>query len=54
MFQRSVLQEVKERYNKGLDIFDKEFRPHSMFLIGTDGIPFEIFLSMNPAELFNV
>ncbi|MDR0745686.1 MAG: DUF4143 domain-containing protein, partial [Mediterranea sp.] len=42
----------KESVNKGLSLFNDEFHPHGVFLVGTDGIPFEQFLSMNPAELF--
>jgi len=42
----------KDVANKGLGLFDDEFHPHGLFLIGTDGISFENFLSMNPAELF--
>ena len=42
----------KDSTNKGLEIFDKEFHPHGLFIIGTDGIRFEQFLSMNPADLF--
>ncbi len=38
--------------NKGLALFEQEFHPHRLFLIGTDGIPFENFLSMDPADLF--
>jgi len=44
----------KDSINKGMDLFDKEFHPQRLFLVGTDGIPFEEFLSMNPAELFNL
>jgi len=42
----------KESINKGLDLFNKEFHPYGLFLVGTDGIPLDIFLNMNPAELF--
>ena len=42
----------KDSFNKGLELFDKEFHPNGLFLVGTDGISFEKFLSMNPAELF--
>jgi len=50
-----VALEVKsgqDSVNKGLFLFNKEFRPQSLYLVGTDGIPFENFLSMNPVELF--
>lgn len=43
----------KESTSKGLALFDDEFHPHVIFLIGTDGIPLEQFLSMNPADLFD-
>ena len=42
----------KDSTSKGLDLYDKEFHPHGLFIVGTDGIPFEFFLSMNPMELF--
>jgi len=42
----------KDSVNKGLDLFDREFHPSGLFLVGTDGISFENFLSMNPVELF--
>jgi len=44
----------KDSTNKGLNLFDQEFHPHGLFIVGTDGIPFENFLVMNPAELFNL
>ncbi|GAB6010485.1 ATP-binding protein [Viscerimonas tarda] len=44
----------KESANKGLSLFNEEFRPRGIYLVGTDGIPFEKFLSMNPAELFQL
>ena len=44
----------KDSVNKGLNLFDKEFHPHGLFIVGTDGIPFENFLVMNPAELFDL
>lgn len=42
----------KDSANKGMALFDEEFHPHGVFLVGTDGIPIEQFLTMNPAELF--
>lgn len=44
----------KDSTNKGLALFDGEFHPKGVFLVGTDGIPFEKFLFMNPADLFSV
>jgi len=42
----------KDSSNKGLSLFNDEFHPRNIFTVGTDGIPFEQFLSMNPADLF--
>jgi predicted AAA+ superfamily ATPase len=50
-----IALEVKSGHdsaNKGLALFDQEFHPQRLFLIGTDGIPFEEFLKINPDELF--
>jgi predicted AAA+ superfamily ATPase len=44
----------KDSANKGLSLFNDEFHPRGVYLIGTDGIPFEQFLSMNPADLFQL
>jgi predicted AAA+ superfamily ATPase len=44
----------KDSANKGLSLFNEEFHPHKVYLVGTDGIPFEQFLSMNPADLFQL
>ncbi|MDR0864279.1 MAG: ATP-binding protein [Candidatus Symbiothrix sp.] len=44
----------KESVNKGISLFDEVFHPRGIYLVGTDGIPFEKFLSMNPAELFQL
>ena len=52
-----IALEVKSGHqskSKGLTLFEQEFQPTGLFLIGTDGIPFEKFLSMNPNELFNL
>jgi hypothetical protein len=35
-------------------MFNDEFHPRGIFLIGTGGIPIEQFLSMNPSELFKL
>ncbi|MDR1201323.1 MAG: ATP-binding protein [Tannerellaceae bacterium] len=44
----------KDSANIGLSLFNDEFHPRGVYLIGTDGIPFEQFLSMNPADLFHL
>lgn len=53
--RQSVAIEVKsgkDSYNSGLSAFDALYHPQSLYTIGTDGIPIEDFLSMNPADLF--
>lgn len=44
----------KDSTNVGLSLFDNEFHPRGLYTVGTDGIPFEQFLSMNPADLFRL
>ena len=44
----------KKSTNRGLSLFNEEFHPRALFTVGTDGIPFEQFLSMNPADLFKI
>jgi predicted AAA+ superfamily ATPase len=54
---RIVALEIKSGHdsaNKGLTLFDHEFHPHGLFLIGTNGIPFAEFLKLNPVGLFNL
>ncbi|MFV0420542.1 MAG: ATP-binding protein [Dysgonomonas sp.] len=53
----SVALEVKsgkDSANLGLSLFNEDFHPRGLYSIGTDGIPFEQFLSMNPADLFRL
>ena len=42
----------KESANKGLSLFHEQFSPRGVFLVGTNGISFEEFLSGNPLDLF--
>jgi Predicted ATPase (AAA+ superfamily) len=42
----------KDSSNKGMSLFNEEFHPQSLYTIGTNGIPFEQFLSMNPTDLY--
>lgn len=44
----------KDSTNAGLSLFDEEFHPRRLYTIGTDGISFEQFLSMNPVDLFSI
>lgn len=44
----------KDSQNKGLAAFDAEFHPRGIYVVGTDGIPLEEFLGMNPSELFRL
>ncbi len=39
--------------NKGMSIFAHKFHPQRVLLVGTDGIPVEDFLRMNPVMLFD-
>jgi len=58
MFERSVLQDInksgKDSTNVGMSLFNEDFHPRGLYTIGTDGIPFEQFLCMNPADLFRL
>ncbi len=38
--------------NKGMEIFAKKFNPEKVLMVGKGGIPLELFLKMNPVELF--
>jgi len=38
--------------NAGLSLFRERYHPHSAFIVGTNGIPFEQFLQTNPQDLF--
>lgn len=38
--------------NKGMKIFNDNFHPNKMLIVGTSGIPYEEFLKINPKELF--
>jgi predicted AAA+ superfamily ATPase len=44
----------KDSANVGLSLFNDEFHSRGLYTIGTDGIPFEQFFSMNPADLFKI
>ena len=46
------LKSGKDSSNKGMSLFNEEFHPQSHYTIGTNGIPFEQFLCMNPADLY--
>ena len=52
---RIVAIEVKSgrrAESKGMSEFAKKFSPKKVFLVGTGGIPFDVFLKINPKELF--
>ncbi len=38
--------------NKGMTVFAQKFNPTKVILVGTGGIPFDMFLQMNPIDLF--
>jgi len=43
----------KDSTNTGLEIFNGKFKPKRIFTIGTNGISFEEFFSINPLRLFD-
>ena len=52
---RLIALEVKSgrtQRNKGLGAFQKRFAPEQVLLVGGDGLPWETFLTIDPAELF--
>lgn len=52
---KTLAIEVKSgvlRGTSGMETFRKKFSPDKMLLVGRDGLPWEIFLQTNPAELF--
>ncbi len=42
----------KDATNNGMALFDTKFHPQALYTVGTNGIPIEEFLSINPADLF--
>jgi predicted AAA+ superfamily ATPase len=44
----------KDSTNLGLSVFCKQFNPKHVFTIGTDGISFEEFFTMNPERFFEI
>lgn len=55
--RRVIALEVKsgkDSHSEGLSTFEKEYHPNSSFIIGTDGIPIEEFLSTAPEMLFYI
>lgn len=41
-----------DSYGKGLSVFSKLFRPKRLLIVGAQGIPWEEFLQIRPAQLF--
>ena len=37
----------------GMTTFSKQFNPYKVFMVGGSGIPWQKFLDIDPAELFN-
>lgn len=53
----SIGIEVKSGYTvkaKGMTAFQRQFNPQKILIIGSQGIPWEEFLMMDPGDLFNV
>jgi predicted AAA+ superfamily ATPase len=44
----------KDSDSRGMGLFNDEFHPRGVFLIGTGGMTIEKFLSMDPDELFTI
>ncbi|MDR1611029.1 MAG: ATP-binding protein [Candidatus Symbiothrix sp.] len=44
----------KDSRNNGMSVFNETFHPKRLFIVGTDGIPPEEFLSSDPEKLFDV
>jgi len=44
----------KDSTNNGLSVFSKQFSPKHIFTIGTDGIAFEDFFTINPKSFFEI
>lgn len=52
---RAVALEIKStstQSHSGIATFQKQFNPHKVLLVGSNGIPWQDFLKLNPAELF--
>jgi predicted AAA+ superfamily ATPase len=40
--------------NEGIALFDKVYHPKHIFIVGTDGIPIDEFLALDPSTLFSI
>lgn len=40
------------RYHSGMASFKGKYHPHKVFLVGSDGMPWQEFLLTEPNELF--
>ncbi|HNZ71858.1 MAG TPA: DUF4143 domain-containing protein, partial [Prolixibacteraceae bacterium] len=52
---KTVALEVKSgsnTINKGMDLFAQKYNSAKVLMVGSGGIPLELFLRMNPLELF--
>ncbi len=50
-----VAIEVKSGYrsdNQGLHLFKEQFHPKQTLIVGTNGLPLEMFLTISPEQLF--
>ena len=43
----------QESSTKGISVFQKKYNPDKVLLIGDSGFPWQEFLMINPATLFN-
>ncbi|MCB9036933.1 MAG: ATP-binding protein [Lewinellaceae bacterium] len=52
---QAIAIEVKSgvrRKARGIDVFAQKYKPHKTLLVGSEGLPWQQFLEMNPVELF--
>lgn len=52
---KTIAIEVKsgvKAINRGMDLFAQKFNPAKVLMVGSVGIPLDIFLKMNPIDLF--
>lgn len=55
--EKIVALEVKSgthSFNEGIAVFNRMFSPSASFVVGTDGISFEDFFTMNPMDFFKI
>lgn len=41
------------RKARGIDVFVKKYQPYKALMVGSEGLPWQQFLALNPLELFD-